>query len=443
MAKFTDRLKHAWDAFQQREPPFQSIDLGPSSYSHIPYGRSTTFVSSKRAVLAAIWNRIAVDASMIRMEHIRNNEDGRYLETIKSGLNNVLTLDANIDQTGRDFIQDIVMSMFDEGVVAVVPTIATLNPNLTQGYDVVTMRTGRIVAWHPMYVEVEVFDENTLLKKVLPFKKSYVAIIHNPFYAIMNEPNSTLQRLNNILNNIDKLNSRSAAGKLDMIIKLPYLVKGEKRISEANRRRKLLEDQLRGDSEYGIAYIDGTEEIIQLGKPLENNLVKQAEDLMEQLFNQIGMPKAIFDGTATDEQKVSYYNNTISPVLFTIAQEFTRKFISKTARTQGQAIDYFQDVFKLVPVTRVAELVDKFTRNEIMSPNEVRTELGYKPSNDPKSDELRNRNINEKNNGQMMLSPDMLGEPEEGEEEQYYEDDYQQDQQPEEDYYYNSQQTAQ
>ena len=429
MAKFTDRLKHAWDAFQQREPPFQATDLGPSSYSLLPYVRASGYVDSKRAVLAAIWNRIAVDASMIRIEHVRNDENGRYTGTIQSGLNNVLTLEANIDQTGRDFLQDIFMSMFEEGVIAIVPITTTLNPNVTQSYDVLTMRTGRIVAFHPKHVEVEVFDDRTLLKRILPFDKRYVGILQNPFYAIMNEPNSTLRRLNGVLNNIDKLNSRSAAGKLDMIIKLPYLVKGEKRISEANRRRKLLEDQLRGDSEYGIAYIDGTEEIIQLGKPLENNLVKQAEDLMEQLFNQIGMPKAIFDGTATDEQKVSYYNNTISPILYTLAQELTRKFISKTARTQGQAIDYFQDIFKLIPVTRVAEIVDKFTRNEIMSPNEIRTKLGYRPSNDPKSDELRNRNINEKNMGGMIpdqlfqqpLNPDEQGPEGEGE---YYEEEY-------------------
>ena len=433
MAKFTDRLKHAWDAFQQREPPFQATDLGPSSYYPLPYTRTTAFVDSKRAVLAAIWNRIAVD--MVRVEHVRNDENGRYTGTIQSGLNNVLTLEANIDQTGRQFLQDIVMSMFDEGVIAVVPIKTTLNPNVTQSYDISTMRTGRIVAWHPKHVEVEVFDERTLLKRVLPYDKRHIAILENPFYAIMNEPNSTLRRLNGVLNNIDKLNSRSAAGKLDMIIKLPYLVKGEKRISEANRRRKLLEDQLRGDSEYGIAYIDGTEEIIQLGRPLENNLVKQAEDLMEQLFNQIGMPKAIFDGTATDEQKVSYYNNTISPILYTLAQEFTRKFISKTARTQGQAVDYFQDVFKLIPVTRVAEIVDKFTRNEIMSPNEIRTELGYRPSNDPKSDELRNRNINEKNLGGMipeqLFQQPLHPDEQEGQEDEYYEEEYPEEEYPE------------
>ena len=435
MAKFTDRLKHAWDAFQQREPPFQATDLGPSSYYPLPYTRTTAFVDSKRAVLAAIWNRIAVDTSMVRVEHVRNDENGRYTGTIQSGLNNVLTLEANIDQTGRQFLQDIVMSMFDEGVIAVVPIATTLNPNVTQSYDILTMRTGRIVAWHPKHVEVEVFDERTLLKRVLPYDKRHIAILENPFYAIMNEPNSTLRRLNGVLNNIDKLNSRSAAGKLDMIIKLPYLVKGEKRISEANRRRKLLEDQLRGDSEYGIAYIDGTEEIIQLGRPLENNLVKQAEDLMEQLFNQIGMPKAIFDGTATDEQKVSYYNNTISPILYTLAQEFTRKFISKTARTQGQAVDYFQDVFKLIPVTRVAEIVDKFTRNEIMSPNEIRTELGYRPSNDPKSDELRNRNINEKNLGGMipeqLFQQPLHPDEQEGQEDEYYEEEYPEEEYPE------------
>lgn len=406
----TDRLRNAWDAFQQREPPI--TDLGPTEigYHHIS-GKIGYVVDSKRAMLASIWNRIAVDCSMIRLEHVRKDNAGHYTETIKSGLNEVLTLDANIDQNARAFIQDIVMSMFDEGVVAVVPRHTTVNPETTTGYDILTMRVGRIVSWHPRHVIVEVFDEEVMRRRQVRYMKDNVAILENPFFAIMNEPNSTLQRLNRTLNNLDKLDRKQAATSLDMIIKLPYSLKGEARKQEAERRRTLLEEQMRSGHEYNIGYIDATEDIIQLSKPLENNLVKQAEDLFNQLFNQVGMPKSIFDGTASDAEKVTYYNNTISPVLTTIAQEFTRKFLSRKARTQGQMIDYYQNVFKLIPVTKVAEIVDKFTRNEILSPNEVRMELGYIPSDDPKANELRNRNLNEKNDGLGgVLDPAVLAQ---------------------------------
>lgn len=389
---FTDRLKHAWDAFQQREPP--AIDTGPSSYGPRGPYNTPSVTSSKRSMLSAIFNRIAVDVASVRLEHVRKNEDGYFVETIKDGLNNVLTLDANIDQTGRAFIQDMVMSMFDEGAVAVVPTLTTLDPNETQSYDIISARIGRIVAWKPKHVIVEVFDEKTLMRKEILFSKSFVGILENPFYAIMNEPNSTLQRLINTLNNIDVLDRRQASGKLDLIIQFPFSIRTDLKRKEAEKRVDLLEDQLR-NRELGIGYIDASEKVIQLGRSIENNLWQQAQDLTDQLFNQIGMPKSIFDGTASDEEKVTYYNNTISPILSTISQELTRKFISKTSRTKGHMIDFYQNVFKLVPVTKVSEIVDKFTRNEILSPNEVRMELGYKPSDDPKANELRNRNLNE------------------------------------------------
>lgn len=404
---FTDRLKHAWDAFQQREPPEYSY--GPSSYgSRPPYSsfKDSPITGTKRSMLTSIFNRIAIDVSMVRMEHIKRNEDGGYCATIHDGLNNILTLEANLDQNGIQFMQDIVMSMFDEGAIAVVPTYTTLNPNLTQGYDIISARVGKITAWYPEHVKVEVFDENSLLRRELVYKKSVVAILENPFYSIMNEPNSTLQRLVRTLDNIDVFDKRQASGKLDLIIQFPYSIRTEIRRKEADKRLSELENQLR-NRELGIGYIDGSEKVIQLGRSLENNLWKQAQDLTDQLFNQIGMPKSIFEGTASDEEKVTYYNNTVSPVLATISKEFARKFLSKTARTQGHSIDYFQNVFKLIPVTKVSEIVDKFTRNEILSPNEVRMELGYKPSDDPESNKLRNRNLNKSSEGNDTMLPGM------------------------------------
>lgn len=401
---FTDRLKHAWDAFQQREPP--NFDYGPASYGTKPPHNIPIITSTKRSMLAAIFNRIAVDVSMVRIEHVKKNDEGHYCDTIKDGLNNILTLDANIDQTGRAFIQDVVMSMFDEGAIAVVPRYTTLDPNLTQGYDILSVRTAKIVTWYPKHVKVEVFDENTQMRRELRYGKDHVAILENPFYAIMNEPNSTLQRLIRTLDNIDVFDRRQAAGKLDLLLQFPYAIRTDLKRKEADKRIDLLEDQLR-NREFGIGYIDGSEKVIQLGRSLENNLWNQAQDLTDQLFNQIGMPKSIFEGTASDEEKVTYYNNTISPVLATISQEFSRKFLSKTARTQGHSIDYFQNVFKLIPVTKVSEIVDKFTRNEILTPNEVRMELGYRPSDDPKSNELRNRNLNESGGDDPTMLPGM------------------------------------
>ena len=399
-----DRLKNAWDAFQQREPP--NVDYGPSSFSTKPPYMKQYYLHSRRTMLNSIFDRIAVDCSMTRMEHVKRNADGYYVETIKDGLNNVLTLDANIDQTGKDLIRDIVVSMFDEGVVAVVPRFTTDDPNTTDSYDLLSVRVGKIVQWFPLYVAVEVFDEKTLQRVVKKFKKSTVAILNNPFYEIMNEPNSTLQRLNNTLDNLEANNRRQASGKLDILFQFPTPIRNETRRREAENRIRTLEDSLQS-SALGIGYIDATEKVIPLGRSLENNLWSQAQELTDQLFNQIGMPKGIFDGTASDEEKLTYYNNTISPVLATISDEFTRKFLSKTARTQGHAIDYFQNFFKLIPVSKLAEIVDKFTRNEVLSPNEVRMLLGYLPSDDPKANDLRNRNLNTNSDSDPSMLPGM------------------------------------
>lgn len=399
-----DRLKNAWDAFQQREPP--GALLGNSYYGSKPPYIKQYYIHSRRTMLNSIFNRIAVDASMVRLEHVKRNEDGRYVATVQDGLNEILTLNANIDQCGRAFIRDAIISMFDEGVVAIVPQYATADPNNTESYDLLSVRVGKIVEWYPKHVKVEVFDDKHMQRRQFVFNKSYVAILENPFYEIMNEPNSTLQRLNETLDNLDIYDRRQAAGKLDMLIQFPTPIRNETRRKEAEKRINVLEDQLR-NSEFSIGYIDSTEKVIPLGRTIENNLWAQAQDLTDQLFNQIGMPKSIFNGTASDEEKVTYYNNTVSPVLAMIAEELTRKFISRTARAQGHAIDYFQNVFKLIPVSKVAEIVDKLTRNEILSPNEVRMELGYKPSEDPKANELRNRNLNTNSNSDPTMLPGM------------------------------------
>lgn len=399
-----DRLKNAWDAFQQREPP-ASI-LGTSYFGSKPPYVKQYYIHSRRTMLNSIFNRIAVDASMVRLEHVRRNEDGRYVETINDGLNNVLTLEANIDQCAKAFLRDAIISMFDEGVVAIVPRYTTADPNLTESYDLLSVRVGKIVEWYPAHVKVEVFDDVRMQRRQFIYNKSYVAILENPFYEIMNEPNSTLQRLNETLDNLDVYDRRQASGKLDMLIQFPTPIRTDARRKEAEKRLNVLEDQLR-NSEFSIGYIDSTEKVIPLGRTIENNLWSQAQDLTNQLFNQIGMPKSIFDGTASDEEKVTYYNNTVSPVLAVISEELSRKFLSKTARSQGHIIDYFQNVFKLIPVSKVAEIVDKLTRNEILSPNEVRMELGYKPSEDPKSNELRNRNLNSANDQNPAMLPGM------------------------------------
>lgn len=352
------------------------------------------------------------------IEHVRLDEEKNFKETIDSSLNECLNLSANIDQTGRAFIQDAVESMFDEGVVALVPTDVTFNypgpfsPEFTESYSIDKLRVGKITEWYPQHVKVNLYNERTGRQEEIVVAKSYAAIVVNPLYSIMNEPNSTLQRLIRTFNDLDMLNAQNSSGKLDLIIQLPYTVKTPIKQQQADHRRKLIEEQLTG-SKYGIAYIDGTEKITQLNRPIENNLWNQAKELTQMLYNQLGLTQAVFDGTADEATMLNYQNRTVEPVLAAFIDEMKRKFLSKTARSQGQSIIYFRDPFRLVPVQQLAEIADKFTRNEILSPNEVRAEIGYKPSSDPAADELRNRNINQNNtaveNQQADEVPDITG----------------------------------
>lgn len=385
----SDRIKNAWNAFRGREPTY---DYGHGYLSSIRPDRSHLTRGNERSIVTAIYNRISLDVAAINIEHVQFDKNNRYIETINSGLNFCLTLSANQDQTGRAFVQDVVMSMFDEGVVAIVPTDCTANPNTTGAYDILAMRTGKIVAWFPKHVRVKLYNERIGRHEELIFPKDNVAIIENPLYAVMNEPNSTLQRLIRKLNLLDYVDEQSSSGKLDLIIQLPYLVKTEKKKAEANQRRKEIEMQLSG-SKYGIAYIDGTEKVTQLNRSVENNLMTQIEYLTSMLYSQLGLTASVFDGTADEKVMLNYYNRTIEPILSAIVDEMKRKFLTPHARSKRQAIYYFRDPFKLVPTNDLAELADKFTRNEIMSSNEFRQVIGLKPSSDPKADMLINSNI--------------------------------------------------
>lgn len=405
--KLGERIRHAWNAFKSRDPTFYN-DYG-LSYGRYRPDRLQFTRGNERSIVTAIYNKIAVDVSMVRIEHVRVNAEGYYVETLKTGLNTALTLDANIDQTGPAFIQDVVMSMFDEGVVALVPVDTDEDPEQTGSYDILSMRTARILEWYPKHVKLNLYNEQTGRKEDIILPKSIVAIIENPFYATMNEQNSTLQRLIRTLNDIDILNRNNASGKLDILVHLPFTVTSDLKKKEAAKRKQEIEEQL-VNSKYGIAYVGATENITQLNRPVENNLWAQAQDLTDQLFNQLGMTKSIFDGSASDNEKVNYYNNTISPILQAISKELARKFLTKTARTQGQTIRYFQNPFGVVPVTQIASMADTFTRNEILAPNEVRMELGYKPSADSKANELRNRNLNAKD-GDQAASIEVDGQP--------------------------------
>lgn len=392
MPTLGERIKKSWNAFLGREP--EPVYKYYGQATSIRPDRPKFSRGNDRSIVNSIYNQIAVDVSAIDIRHVKLDENGRYTETIESGLNNVLTLDANIDQTGRALIQDAVMSMFDEGCIALVPTDTSANPNETNSYDIYTMRVAKIMEWYPDRVRVNLYNEITGKKQDIIVKKSTVAIIENPFYSIMNEPNSSLQRLIRVLNSIDRTNEQNAAGKMDLIIQLPYLVKSENRKQQAEARRKAIEDQLTG-SQYGIAYVDATEHITQLNRSVENNLWQQAQDLKTEVYNQLGLTQAIFDGTAKEETKLDYYNRTLEPILSAITEELKRKFLTKTARTQGQSIKYFRDPFKLVPVEQIAEIADKFTRNEILSSNEIRSLIGFKPVDDPKADQLINANLNQ------------------------------------------------
>lgn len=388
---FTDRLKHAWNAFTSRDPTSLYRRYDYNTFSYRP-DRVRLHSRYDKTIVSSIYNRIAVDVAAIEIKHVRLDDNDRYVEDVKSGLNNILTLEANIDQTSRAFIQDLVMSMFDEGCVCVVPVDTSINPNVSSSYDIETMRIGKIVKWGPSHVTVNLYNDKTGKHEDVFMSKKTVAIIENPLYSVMNEPNSTLQRLIRKLNLLDLVDEQSGAGKLDLIIQLPYVIKSEARRQQAELRRKDIEMQLSG-SKYGIAYTDGTERITQLNRPIENNLLKQIEYLTNTLYGQLGITEDVFKGTADEKVMLNYYNRTIEPILSAIALEFKRKFLTKTARTQHQSIEFFRDPFRLVPVNDIAEIADKFTRNEIMTSNEFRQVIGMKPSDDPKADELRNSNL--------------------------------------------------
>ena len=391
MPNLGERLQHAWNAFFSRDPTTiteTSISYG-SSYRP---DRTRLTRGNERSIINAVYNRIAIDVASINVVHCRVDENDKYVDTIKSDLNNCLTLEANIDQSSRALFMDIVLSMCDEGVVAVVPIETDIDP-IHSSYKILKLRTGRIVEWFPEHVKVSLYDERDGNRKEVTLPKKMVAIIENPFYSVMNEPNSTLQRLIRKLNLLDVIDEQSSSGKLDLIIKLPYLVKGEKREKMAEKRRKDIEEQLTG-TKYGIAYVDATENITQLNRSLDNNLMNQIEYLTKMLYSQLGITPEIFEGTANEETLLNYYNRTIDPILSTICLEFKRKWLTKTARSQMQSIAYFRDPFKLVPVNQIAEIADKFTRNEIMTKNEVRSVIGMKPADDPKADQLINSNIN-------------------------------------------------
>ena len=390
---FTDRLQHAWNAFLNRDPTYEFRDHGMISTYKPDRVRFTR--GNERSIVTSVYNRIALDVSSIDINHAKLDENGRFKEIIQSGLNECLTLNANIDQTGKAFIQDVVMSMMDEGCVAIVPVDTTTNPTITGSFDINSMRTGQVIEWRPEFVKVRLYNDKTGQKEDILLPKKSVAIIENPLYAVINEPNSTMQRLIRKLNLLDVIDEQSGSGKLDLIIQLPYVIKSEARRQQAENRRKDIEMQLAG-SKYGIAYTDGTEKITQLNRPAENNLMKQIEYLTSMLYSQLGITQSVLDGTADERTMLNYYNRTIEPIISAIIDEMKRKFLTKTARTQNQSIVYFRNPFKLVPINELAEISDKFTRNEIATSNEIRQIIGWKPSDDPGADELRNKNLNQK-----------------------------------------------
>lgn len=395
MPNFSQRLQHAWSAFRNNRDPTAQASVGISSYDRPDRRRRRIFAD--KSIVTAIENRIAIDVASVGIKHVRTDQNGRYKETIKSNLNALFNTEANADQTGRAFIQDIVQSMFDEGVVAVVPVDTTLNPLLTGGFDVNTARVAKITQWYPQHVICEVYNEKTGKKEELFLPKKIVLVIENPLYSVMNEPNSTLQRLIRKLNLLDSIDEQTSSGKLDLIIQLPYIIKTEARRKQAEQRRKDIEMQLSG-SKYGIAYTDGTERITQLNRSVENNLLNQIEYLTKTLYSQLGFTEEVFNGTADEKTMLNYNNRTIEPIVSAIVDEIKRKWLTKTARSQGQSIMFFRDPFKLVPIDKIADIADKFTRNEILSANEMRGIVGFVPVDDPTADELRNANLNRQDN---------------------------------------------
>lgn len=398
---FGSRLKHAWNAFTGTDYTTYQ-DVGPG-YSSRP-DRIRLTRGNERSIITSVYNRIALDVAALNVQHIRLDENGRFLSVIQDGLNTCLTVEANIDQTARAFIQDIVVSMLDEGCVAIVPVDTTYDPSVTGSYDIQTMRVGKILDWYPQHVRVRLYNERTGTKENILVPKSTVAIVENPLYAVVNEPNSTMQRLIRKLNLLDVIDEQSGSGKLDLIIQLPYVIKTEARRQQAENRRKDIEAQLSG-TKYGIAYADGTERITQLNRSVNNNLMSQIEYLTSMLYSQLGITQSILDGTADEKTMLNYNNRTIEPIISAIVDEMKRKFLTKTARSQSQSISFFRDPFKLVPVNDIAEIADKFTRNEVMTSNEIRQVIGMKPSDDPRADELRNKNLSAPSESEPEINP--------------------------------------
>lgn len=403
-----DRLQHAWNAFVYSDNNYTNPqNLG--GFSTFRPDRVHFSRGVEKSIVTSVYNRLALDVTSIAIKHVRLDDNDRFVEEVDSGLQNCLNVEANIDQTGRAFLQDVVMSMLDEGCVAIVPVDTTIDPTKSGSYDINTMRTGKILEWYPAHVRVRVYNDRTGIYEELTLPKSTVGIIENPLYAVINQPNSTMQRLIRKLNLLDVVDEQTSSGKLDLIIQLPYVIKTESRRLQAEERRKDIEMQLSG-SKYGIAYTDGTEKITQLNRPAENNLMRQVEYLTNMLYSQLGLTQSIMDGSANDKTMLNYYNRTIEPIVAAIVDELKRKFLTKTARTQKQTIMYFRDPFKLVPVNEVADIADKFTRNEIMSTNEMRHVIGMKPSDDPSADELRNKNLNRPNGDTPPTQENLMGE---------------------------------
>jgi hypothetical protein len=407
---FGNRLKHAWNAFMNKDPTYSS-SMG-ASYSYRP-DRTRLTRGNERSIITSIYNRIGMDVASVAINHVRLDDNGRYLSAIPSSLNECLSVSANIDQTARAFIQDVVISMLDEGSVAIIPIETSFDPKISESYDILSMRTGKVVAWHPTFIKVRVYNDRTGLHEDIDVPKNVAAIIENPLYSVINEHNSTMQRLVSKLNLLDSIDQQSSSGKLDLIVQLPYVIKTPARKELAEQRRKDIEDQLTG-SRYGIAYTDGTEKVIQLNRPVENNLMGQIQFLTSMLYSQLGITQSILDGTADDRTMNNYFTRSIEPFLSAIVDEMKRKFLTKTARSQKQSIVFIRDPFKLVPISQLSDVADKFTRNEILSPNEVRGIVGYKPSNDPKADELRNRNLNPNVNPVPNSKQDGKNEKEKG-----------------------------
>lgn len=413
---FTQRLRHAWDAFrneerQWKQRPYPDIGVGSGRAS----GKSFRQVSNSKNTISAIFSRIAIDVAEVRLRHARVDENDIFIEEIRSDLNDCLRVEANIDQSAKDFVRDIVITMFDEGHAAIVPVDTTLDPLRSGSYGIKSMRVGKVTEWYPRHVKILVYNDRKGEREEITLPKNIVAIVENPLHLVVNEPNGTLRRLLRKINLLDAHDEQVGSNKLDLIVQLPYVIKNETRRKEAEARRTDIEVQL-ASSKFGVAYIDGTEKVTQLNRPVENNLTEQVENLTRKLYGQLGITESILDGSATEEERTNYYNNTVKPIISAIADNMNRKFLTKTARTQGQVIHYHQDMFKLIPVSNLADIADKFLRNEILSPNEFRAIVGYKPSDDPSADELRNRNVSEAKEDSDQDEGDTIEEEETNEE---------------------------